>query len=98
MVAQDSDAPDFSGSGPVDYRPVQTAPQSPGQQVLARREAWLLALPGVTSVGIGPGPGGGEVLTVGVTDAGAAPQLPAALDGLPVTVVVTGPVNALPQR
>jgi hypothetical protein len=98
MVAQGSDGPDFSGSGPVEYRPAQMAPHSPGQQVLSREEAKLLALPGVTSVGIGLGPGGGETLTIGVTDAGAALQLPREIGGLPVTVVVTGQVDALPHR
>jgi hypothetical protein len=98
MTAQDSDGPDFSGSGPVEYRPAEPTPQTPAQQVLSRQEVGLLAIPGVTSVGVGLGPAGGETLTIGVTDAGVALQLPHEISGLPVTVVVTGPVDALPRR
>jgi hypothetical protein len=83
-------ATDFSGSGPVEYRPVEVAP--PG--TLER----LLAVPGVTSVGIGFGPAGGEALVVGVVDAGVAARLPQEIEGVPVVVTVTGKVDALPRR
>ena len=53
---------DFSGSGPVEYSPAEAAPQSAREQLLATAAARLLAVPGVTSVGIGFGPAGGEAL------------------------------------
>ena len=68
--------PDFSGSGPVEYRPAEVAPRGALERLLASEEARLLAIPGVTSVGIGFGPPGGEALVVGVVDAGVAARLP----------------------
>ena len=63
--------------------------------LLASAEARLLAIKGVTSVGIGLGPAGGEALVVGVVDAGVAVRLPREIDGVPVVVTVTGEVDAL---
>lgn len=88
---------DFSGSGPVEYGPAVVAPQGALQQLLASDEGRLLAVPGVTSVGIGYGPAGGEAIAVGVVDAGVAARLPAEIAGVPVVVTVTGEVDALPQ-
>ena len=90
--------PDFSGSGPVDYRPVETAPHQALERLLAGREAQLLAIPGVTSVGIGLGPAGGEAIVVGVVDAGVAARLPLEIMGTPLVVTVTGEVDALRRR
>ncbi len=90
--------PDFSGSGPVEYAPAEALPQGTLGALLASEEARLLAVPGVTSVGIGHGPAGGEALVVGVVDAGVAAQLPREIKGVPVIVTVTGEVDALPQR
>lgn len=89
---------DFSGSGPVAYSPATTASHGTLQQTLANHEAVLLAVPGVTSVAIGFGPAGQEALTVGVVDAGVAAALPSEIDGIPVVVMVTGEVDALPLR
>lgn len=73
--------------------------QSPGKlELLARQEAQLLAIHGVTSVGIGLGLAGGEALVVGVVDAGVAARLPSEIEGVPLVVQVTGPVDALRQR
>jgi hypothetical protein len=91
-------AADFSGSGPVEYRPAEAAIGSALERLLASEEARLLAIPGVTSVGIGIGPAGGEALVVGVVDAGVAARLPREFNGVPLVVTVTGPVDALPQR
>lgn len=55
----------------------------------------LLAIPGVVGVGLGVTPNGGaalKVFTLGSEVAG----VPAALDGTPVEVVVTGEIRALP--
>ncbi len=87
--------PDFSGAGPVEYQPTETGPAGAVEQLLASEEARLLAVPGVTSVGIGFGPAGGEALTVGVVDAGVAARLPREIRGVPLVITVTGPVDAL---
>lgn len=89
--------PNFSGSGPVEYSPAPANSRGALELLLAREEAQLLALQGVTSVGIGLGPAGGEALEVGVVDAGVAAKLPSYIGGVPVVVTVTGPVDALRQ-
>ena len=88
---------DYSGSGPVDYRPTEGAPRAADGRVPASEEARLLAIPGVTSVGLGHGPAGGEAVVIGVVDPGVAARLPSEIAGLPVVVEVTGEVNALPS-
>ena len=95
MIDNQNPGPDFSGAGPVEYRPAEAAPLSALERLRAREEARLLAVPGVTSVGIGFGPAGGEALVVGVVDAGVAARLPREIDGVAVMVTVTGPVDAL---
>ena len=89
---------DFSGSGPVEYRPAEVAPYGALERLPASAEARLLAVPGVTSVGIGLGPAGGKAFVVGVVDAGVAGRLPLEVEGVPVVVTVTGEVDALPRR
>ena len=98
MTDKPRSTPDFSGSGPVEYNPAPAAPASKLAGLLAREEARLLAIEGVTSVGIGHGPPGGETLVVGVMDAGVAARLPQQIEGLRLVVTVTGPVDALPKR
>jgi hypothetical protein len=88
---------DYSGSGPVEYRPTDDAPPTALGRVSASDEARLLAIPGVTSVGLGRGPAGGEAVVIGVLDAGVAARLPSEIAGLPVVIEVTGEVNALPE-
>jgi hypothetical protein len=90
--------PDFSGSGPVEYHPAPAAPASDAARLLAREETRLLAIDGVTSVGIGLGPPGRQALVVGVVDAGVAARLPGQIGGLPLIVRVTGSVDALIKR
>lgn len=87
--------PDFTGSGPVEYRPAEAAPRGALARLRSGEEARLLAIPGVTSVGIGFGPAGGEALAVGVVDAGVAARLPREINGVPLVITVTGPVDAL---
>lgn len=66
------------------------------QEVKAKHEDRLLAMPGVVSVGIGRGPDGQSVIIVGLD--GPRPetvkQLPKLLDGYPVRVEIIGPVKA----
>ncbi len=94
----DHAGPDFSGSGPVEFRPAEAAPHGQAAQVLAQEEARLLAIPGVISVGIGFGPPGQQALLVGVVDAGVAAHIPPEIGGVPVVVSITGPVDALRPR
>ena len=90
--------PDFSGSGPVEYNPKPPAPLGELALLLARMGPQLLIMQGVTSVGIGHGPAGGEALTVGVVDISVAARLPREIEGVPLMITVTGPVDALPHR
>jgi hypothetical protein len=66
------------------------------QDVKAKHENFLLAMPGVVSVGIGKNPDGQFVIVVGLD--GRHPetvnQLPKELEGYPVRAEVTGPVKA----
>ena len=66
------------------------------QEVKAKHEDRILAMPGVVSVGIGRGPDGQSVIIVGLD--GLRPQtvkqLPKLLDGYPVRVEIIGPVKA----
>jgi len=66
------------------------------QEVKAKHEDRLLAMPGVVSVGIGRGPDGQSVIIVGLD--GPRPQtvkqVPKLLDGYPVHVEVIGRVKA----
>lgn len=90
--------PDFSGSGAVEYHPAAASADSGHVHLVARVEAQLLAIPGVTSVGVGIGPAGQEALVVGVVDAGVAARLPSDAEGIPLMVQVTGRVDALIKR
>lgn len=90
--------PDFSASGPVEYRPAKAAPGQAIEEILASEEARLLSVPGTVSVGIGLGPAGGQAIMVGVVDAGVAADLPSEIGGVPLIVTVTGEVDAQPHR
>jgi hypothetical protein len=98
MSNSEQPSTDFSGSGPVEYRPTEIPPRTEVGRLLASEEARLLATQGVTSVGLGLGPAGGEALVVGIVDAGVAARLPTQIGGVPVVVKVTGQVDALPLR
>lgn len=90
--------PDFSGAGPVEYAPPEAQSRSAPGQTLASAEARLLATPGVVSVGVTTGRPGEEALAVGVTDANVAAHLPREINGVPLIITVTGPVDAQGQR
>ena len=90
--------PDFSCAGAVDYRPAPAQPSTALEALLAREQARLLTILGVTSVGIGHGPAGTEALVVGVVDAGVAKRLPVHIEGVPLVVNVIGSVDALRRR
>jgi len=66
------------------------------QNVKAKHEDFLLAMPGVVSVGIGKNPDGQFVIIVGLD--GLRPetvnQLPTILEGYPVRMEIIGPVKA----
>lgn len=91
-------SPDFSGAGPVAYQPSDPAPVTALQRVLANEETRLLAMPGVVSVGIGYGPTGSEALEISVLNSSVAASFPRTLDGVPLTVTVTGPIDAFHHR
>ena len=83
--------PDMSGAGPVDYRPAAAVSVDSIAAVRARHEAGLMAISGVTFVGVAEGG-----LQVGVLNADVVARVPRELEGVPVSVTVTGPVDALP--
>ena len=89
--------PDFSGPAPSTDRP--TSPRrDAGVTYWRPRRRRLLAVPDVTSVGIGLGPVGRRGAVVGVVVAGVSAHLPQEIKGVPVVVTVTGEVDALPRR
>jgi hypothetical protein len=93
-------SPDMMGAGPVEYRPAETRATSGIAEVRDRHEVALFAIPGVTHVGIGQGPTGEDAINIGVVDSAVGARLPRVLNGVPVVVIVTGPVDALarPER
>ena len=94
MGNSNDNGPDFSSSGPVEYRPVEATPTGVAELALASQEADLLAIAGVTSVGLCLSTPGRQAIMVGVVDAGVDTQLPREINGVPVLVTVTGPVDA----
>lgn len=90
--------PDFSSSGPIEYSMTPEKPSKELELLLAREEEDLFAIQGVTSVGIGIGSSGCEILEVGVIEASVASQLPSEIKGVSVEVRVTGEVKSSPQR
>ncbi len=97
-MSDNNTQPNFSGSGPIEYNPTPEQSDSALALLFAREEAKMLAIEGVTSIGIGIAPTGGEALAVGVIDASVALRIPSEIEGVPVVITITGPVNALPQR
>jgi hypothetical protein len=98
MSEKEKPGADYSGSGPVEFNPEAPARRSLIEQLLTREEQRLLAIPGVVSVGIAVGGPGRPALAVGVTDAGVAAHLPGEIDGVPLIVSVTGPIEAQLER
>ncbi|GDX98374.1 hypothetical protein LBMAG48_07780 [Phycisphaerae bacterium] len=83
--------------GPIPYDPSQDDQPSghaPGNaaRILALHEARLMAIPGVTGVGVGAGPLGVSELVLYVSN--SLVKAPRTLDGLNVRVIVTGPIDA----
>jgi len=74
----------------------ETAVSSTIQDAKAKHEEFLLAMPGVVSVGIGKNPDGQFVIIVGLD--GPRPetvnQLPKILEGYPVRTEMIGPLKA----
>jgi hypothetical protein len=87
--------PNFSGSGPVEYRPAEAVHSGVLERLLASEEARLLAVPGGTFVGICLGSPGVEAMALGVVHAGVAARLPRVINGVAGVVTVTGPVDTL---
>ena len=74
----------------------ETAVSPTIQDVKVKHEEFLLAMPGVVSVGIGKNPDGQFVIIVGLD--GPRPetvnQLPKILEGYPVRMEIFGPLKA----
>lgn len=66
------------------------------QEVKAKHDDGLLAMPGVVLVGIGRGPDGEPVIMVGLDGPRleTVKQLPKVLEGHPLRVEIVGPVRA----
>jgi hypothetical protein len=66
------------------------------EEVKAKYTGWLMAMPGVVSVGIGRNPDGTSVIVVGLdgTQPDTVKRLPKELDGYPVRAEIIGPVKA----
>jgi hypothetical protein len=66
------------------------------QEVKKQREALLLDMPGVVSVGIGLDPNGNQAIIVGLD--GSHPEtkakIPAMLEDFPVVIQIVGPLKA----
>jgi hypothetical protein len=90
--------PDYSGSGPVEYNPASAQAASSIERSLASAEQQLMAVPGVVSVGIGVGGPGIDVIEVGVIDSEVAARLPASIGGVPISITVTGEIDAQGNR
>ena len=83
---------------PVD-REEAAMPYHPGAQFSRadeeKRRARLMAIEGVEGVGTGQDAIGSEAIVVYVRDQEAAKRVPSTVDGMKVTVQVTGPIEAL---
>lgn len=89
----DFDAPPTGGNG-VEYRATESAPASNAEAVLRKHEPRLMSLPGVKGVGLGSGRAGEDCIEVFLAYSGAAPSIPAQLDGIGVNKTVVGEVDA----
>lgn len=67
------------------------------REAKAKHEAWLMAQPGVVSVGIGKGAGGGPAIVVGLDRerTETVERLPQELEGYAVRTEVVGPIRPL---
>jgi hypothetical protein len=100
-MTQQFDGPPGAGpapdTGPIPYHPAEPAPAGRAEAVRQRHEGALMAIPGVTMVSVGQGPAGEPAIRLGVRDASVLPHLPAAIEGVPVVPVVTGPIDIQPR-
>jgi len=79
----------------VTYNPTESGETSEIAGVLRRHQAALLARPGVTGVAVGKSPIGDPAVVIYVLDKTYRTGLPSTVDGHPVVVEATGPINAL---
>ena len=89
----DFEAPLTTGNV-VAYPPLERAPASAAEAVLRKHESRLMSLPGVKGVGVGSGRAGEDCIEVFLAYSGAAPSIPAQLDGIGVNKTVVGEVDA----
>lgn len=68
---------------------------SPVSSLKQKHETRLMAIDGVEGVGIGQDQIGDEALVVYVRDQGVATRVSQALKGVPLQIIVTGPIEAL---
>ena len=90
MTVSIGEIPDDVG---IDYDP----DEEPASGVLAvkqRHEEDLMALPGVTGVGVGQNDIGDDAIVIYLEERSAAAQLPTEIDGYDVVVEVTGIIEA----
>lgn len=81
----------------VPFTPDPEPARSPIDAVLERNTPMLRRIDGVVGCGRGQTPVGDDAVRVDVRDASVQDRLPADLEGFPVVVVVTGPMDALGQ-
>ena len=72
--------------------------QRPAVAIKQKYEGRLMALNGVEGIGIGQDPIGNLAIVVFVRDQEVSGLIPKELDGVPVKVQVTGPIDALKRR
>ncbi len=70
--------------------------KAPIEDIKAKHESQLLAIPGVVSVGIGLGVEGTPTIVIGIENETVVDQsaLPQKLEGVPVRVEVVGSIHA----
>lgn len=91
MNASSSDIPDDIG---IDYEPDEEEPANGILAVKRRHEDRLMALPGVSGVGIGQNAIGDEAIIIYLEERSAAAGLPTEIEGYEVVVKLTGIIEA----
>lgn len=100
MNQTDFNTPDVKGlpqeEAALPYNPEPD--QSPALAAKQKHEAELMAMDGVEGIGIAQDPIGNPAIVLYVRDQAVARGLPKDLDGVPVQVQVTGPIDALKEK
>ncbi len=81
--------------------PVPDLDPAPIEVVRQRNEQALLAIEGVTGVGVGRTPIGDDAILLFLRDASVRTRIPTQVEGYPVEAIVTGEIDAFrthPQR